>query len=147
MAHLLKSLKIPYPTTAVHIGRRFGALPTLIDDHTAAVKSLESVLTNYLKNPNKLPKRPIRRVNGTRVVSQVFWPRCCIDTRVCRTPLIISPPKFVCSRTRLRKRDTTLENESPRTLASPRSLERHMLKSSLGTFSTRARMSLILPLF
>ena len=69
LAHLLRSLKIPYPTTAVHIGRRFGALPSLINVHSSAVKALERVLTNYLKNPNRLPKRPTLRINGTRVVS------------------------------------------------------------------------------
>ncbi|GAA5827661.1 hypothetical protein JCM11251_001775 [Rhodosporidiobolus azoricus] len=62
---LLQSLNIPYPTSAVHIGRRVGQLPALITKHNEAVKQLEEVLTKYLKNPDKIPaKRPTKRVGG-----------------------------------------------------------------------------------
>ncbi|KAK4049970.1 hypothetical protein OIV83_003794 [Microbotryomycetes sp. JL201] len=60
------SLSIPYPTTAVHIGRRVGTLPELIEKHQDAVRQLESVLTTYFKDPNRVPtKRPTKRIGGT----------------------------------------------------------------------------------
>ncbi|KAK4051504.1 hypothetical protein OIO90_004718 [Microbotryomycetes sp. JL221] len=59
------SLSIPYPTTAVHIGRRVGGLPELIEKHNDAVRSLEQVLTSYFKDPNRVPtKRPTKRIGG-----------------------------------------------------------------------------------
>ncbi|GAA5989842.1 hypothetical protein JCM10908_002342 [Rhodotorula pacifica] len=62
---LLLSLNIPYPTTAVHIGRRVGALPELVKKHNETVKELEEVLTRYFKDPNRLPsKRPTKRIGG-----------------------------------------------------------------------------------
>ncbi|GAA6054809.1 hypothetical protein JCM3770_007445 [Rhodotorula araucariae] len=62
---LLASLKIPYPTTAVHIGRRVGALRTLIKKHNEAVTELEKVLTRYLRNSGKAAgARPTKRVGG-----------------------------------------------------------------------------------
>ncbi|BGP27561.1 DUF221 domain containing protein [Rhodotorula toruloides] len=65
LAGLLSSLNIPYPTSAVHIGRRFGALPALIKKHNEAVEELEHVLTTYFKNPNRLPtQRPVKRIGG-----------------------------------------------------------------------------------
>ncbi|GAA5931151.1 hypothetical protein JCM1841_002118 [Sporobolomyces salmonicolor] len=65
LAALLSSLSIPYPTTAVHIGRRVGALPALIKKHNEAVKDLEGVLTRYFKNPDRLPtSRPLKRIGG-----------------------------------------------------------------------------------
>ncbi|KAI5480148.1 hypothetical protein MNV49_001808 [Pseudohyphozyma bogoriensis] len=66
IASLLSSLQIPYPTTAVHIGRKVGALPELIQAHNDTVRALEGVLTTYFKNPDKLPsKRPTMRIGGT----------------------------------------------------------------------------------
>ncbi|BGP19976.1 hypothetical protein JCM10213_006753 [Rhodosporidiobolus nylandii] len=65
LAQLLTSLNIPYPTSAVHIGRRVGALPALIEKHNEAVKELEEVLTRYFKNPDRLPtNRPTKRIGG-----------------------------------------------------------------------------------
>lgn len=61
---LLPSLNIPYPTTAVHIGRRVGALPALIKKHNETVAELEGVLTRYFKNPHKLGARPSKRIGG-----------------------------------------------------------------------------------
>lgn len=62
---LLQSLNIPYPTSAVHIGRRVGVLPALIKKHNETVKELEEVLTSYLKNPEKIPaKRPMKKLGG-----------------------------------------------------------------------------------
>ncbi|GAA5846360.1 hypothetical protein JCM5353_005262 [Sporobolomyces roseus] len=65
LSALLSSLNIPYPTTAVHIGRRVGALPGLIEKHNDAVKELEEVLTTYFKNPDNLPtNRPRKKLGG-----------------------------------------------------------------------------------
>lgn len=65
LQNLLQSLQIPYPTTAVQIGRRVGTLPELINRHNDAVRALEGVLTTYFKNPDNLPtKRPSMRIGG-----------------------------------------------------------------------------------
>ncbi|SNX85875.1 uncharacterized protein MEPE_04584 [Melanopsichium pennsylvanicum] len=62
---LLSELKMPYPTTEVHIGRRVGVLPDLIEKHNDLVRELERVLAKYLKNPNNLPsKRPTKTIGG-----------------------------------------------------------------------------------
>jgi hypothetical protein len=62
---LLQSLAIPYPTSAVQIGRRVGTLPELIKRHNDAVRQLEGVLTTHLKNPNNVSaKRPTMRIGG-----------------------------------------------------------------------------------
>lgn len=66
IAQLLSSLNIPYPTTAVHIGRKVGVLPELIEAHNAAVRALEGVLTRYFKDPDQLPtNRPSMRIGAT----------------------------------------------------------------------------------
>ncbi|GAA6058859.1 hypothetical protein JCM10212_002803 [Sporobolomyces blumeae] len=65
LAALLSSLNVPYPTSAVHIGRRVGALPALIEKHNEAVKELEGVLTRYFKDPDRVPtKRPTKKLGG-----------------------------------------------------------------------------------
>ena len=65
IADLLRSLAIPYPTTAVHIGRKVGILPELVKKHNETVAALEGVLTRYFKDPDRLPsKRPTMRVGG-----------------------------------------------------------------------------------
>ena len=62
---VLSELKMPYPTTEVHIGRRVGVLPDLIEKHNDLVRELERVLAKYLKNPNQLPaKRPTKTIGG-----------------------------------------------------------------------------------
>lgn len=66
--NLLRTLAIPYPTTAVHIGRKVGTLPELIEAHNNAVRKLEGVLTQYFKNPDRLPtNRPTMRVKRKKV--------------------------------------------------------------------------------
>ncbi|SPO29576.1 uncharacterized protein UTRI_04680_B [Ustilago trichophora] len=62
---ILSEIKMPYPTTEVHIGRRVGVLPDLIEKHNDLVRELEHVLAKYLKNPNQLPsKRPTKTIGG-----------------------------------------------------------------------------------
>lgn len=61
---LLSQLQIPYPTTAVHIGRRVGALPFLIERHNQTVRELEQVLATYLKNGKISPNRPKLRIGA-----------------------------------------------------------------------------------
>jgi len=66
--NLLQTLAIPYPTTALHIGRKVGTLPELIEAHNNAVRKLEEVLTSYFKNPDRLPtNRPTMRVKRKKV--------------------------------------------------------------------------------
>ena len=43
------------------IGRNVKELPELIEEHEKAVRRLESVLSKFLKNPDKLPRRPAMR--------------------------------------------------------------------------------------
>ena len=61
---LFESLRVPYPTTAVHIGRRVGQLPELIEYHNQAVRDLEEVLVRYLKDGQVAKKRPTIRHGG-----------------------------------------------------------------------------------
>jgi hypothetical protein len=58
------------------VGRNVKVLPDLIKEHEEAVKKLESVLSKYLKNPDKLPAqrptiRPPRRYHGAKVEGHV----------------------------------------------------------------------------
>ncbi|KAG8907252.1 hypothetical protein FRB99_004946 [Tulasnella sp. 403] len=61
---LLQSIQMPYPTTAVHIGRRVGQLPDLIEFHNQTVRELESVLVRYLKGGKIGKKRPTITIGG-----------------------------------------------------------------------------------
>lgn len=62
---VLSEIKMPYPTTEVHIGRRVGILPDLIEKHNDLVRELERVLAKYLKHPDKVPaKRPTKTIGG-----------------------------------------------------------------------------------
>src|SRR5258708_962396 len=61
---LFDSLKIPYPATAVHIGRKVGQLPDLIEYHNQAVRDLEQALVTYLKDGEVGKKRPMIRIGG-----------------------------------------------------------------------------------
>jgi hypothetical protein len=61
---LLSGLAIPYPTTAVHIGRRVGQLPELVESHNDAVRELEQILTTYTKGGQLGAKRPTKTVGG-----------------------------------------------------------------------------------
>ncbi|KDN52353.1 DUF221-domain-containing protein [Tilletiaria anomala UBC 951] len=65
LSSMLSTLKMPYPTTEVHIGRETGLLPDLIEKHQDLVRKLERVLAKYLKNPGKVSgKRPTVTLNG-----------------------------------------------------------------------------------
>jgi hypothetical protein len=45
---IFASVNIPYPTTSVHIGRKVGRLPELIEYHNDAVRELEQVLVRFV---------------------------------------------------------------------------------------------------
>lgn len=62
--NILASVSMPYPATAVHIGRDVGKLPDLIDYHNNTVRQLERVLVKYLRKGKVGKKRPIIRVGG-----------------------------------------------------------------------------------
>lgn len=55
---VFESVQVPYPTTAVHIGRKVGRLPELIQYHNDTVKELEAVLVKYLKGGRIAKNRP-----------------------------------------------------------------------------------------
>ncbi|KAL0955754.1 hypothetical protein HGRIS_001969 [Hohenbuehelia grisea] len=61
---ILESVKMPYPVTAVHIGRKVGKLPELIEYHNQTVRDFESLLVKYLKGGRIGRKRPTIRVGG-----------------------------------------------------------------------------------
>ncbi|CUA66982.1 putative protein C354,08c [Schizosaccharomyces pombe 972h-] [Rhizoctonia solani] len=61
---LFGDMRMPYPTTAVHIGRRVGRLPEMIEYHNQAVRDLEQVLVKYLKGGKIGKKRPTITIGG-----------------------------------------------------------------------------------
>ncbi|KAG8986001.1 hypothetical protein FRB90_004283, partial [Tulasnella sp. 427] len=61
---LLQSIKMPYETTAVHIGRRVGTLPAMIEAHNETVRELEQVLVRYLKGGKIGKTRPTITIGG-----------------------------------------------------------------------------------
>ncbi|KAF8911516.1 hypothetical protein CPB84DRAFT_1812352 [Gymnopilus junonius] len=65
LSTIFQSTKVPYPTTSVHIGRKVGRLPELIEYHNQTVKEFEEVLVKYLKDGKIKAKRPMIRVGGT----------------------------------------------------------------------------------
>ncbi|KAJ3936997.1 MAG: hypothetical protein NXY57DRAFT_35556 [Lentinula lateritia] len=62
---IFETYKVPYPTTSVHIGRKVGRLPELIDYHNTTVRELETYLVKYLKNGTIGKKRPTIRIGGS----------------------------------------------------------------------------------
>jgi hypothetical protein len=58
------SVQVPYPTTAVHIGRRVGDLPQLIEIHNNTVREFEQVLVRYLKGGKISKNRPTIHIGG-----------------------------------------------------------------------------------
>lgn len=61
---IFESVQVPYPTTSVHIGRKVGKLPELLNFHNETVKELEAVLVEYLKDGKIGKKRPVKRLGG-----------------------------------------------------------------------------------
>ncbi|KAF9486012.1 DUF221-domain-containing protein [Pholiota conissans] len=64
LKNIFESVKVPYPTTSVHIGRKVGKLPELIDYHNQTVREFEEVLVKYLKGGKVRAKRPMIRIGG-----------------------------------------------------------------------------------
>lgn len=62
--NILETVQVPYPATSVHVGRRVGRLPELIEFHNDAVRELEKVLVRYLKGGKIAEKRPTLRKGG-----------------------------------------------------------------------------------
>jgi len=61
---IFETYKVPYPTTSVHIGRRVGRLPELIEYHNATVRELETYLVKYLRKGTLGKTRPTVRIGG-----------------------------------------------------------------------------------
>jgi hypothetical protein len=62
---IFESTKVPYPTTSVHIGRKVGRLPELIEYHDSTVREFEQVLVQYLKGGKLGKNRPVITVGGS----------------------------------------------------------------------------------
>ena len=62
---IFEGLGMPYPTTSVHIGRKVGKLPELIEYHNQTVREFEEVLVKYLKGGKIKANRPTIRLGGT----------------------------------------------------------------------------------
>ncbi|KAJ7668651.1 hypothetical protein DFH06DRAFT_942076, partial [Mycena polygramma] len=62
---IFDSVRVPYPTTSVHIGRKVGKLPELIEYHNATVRELETYLVKYLRGGKIGRKRPTVRIGGS----------------------------------------------------------------------------------
>ncbi|KAF9501406.1 DUF221-domain-containing protein [Pleurotus eryngii] len=62
--NILHNINMPYPASAVHIGRKVGKLPELIEYHNKTVRELENVLVKYLKGGRPAKTRPTIRVGG-----------------------------------------------------------------------------------
>ncbi|KAJ8076597.1 hypothetical protein PM082_001020 [Marasmius tenuissimus] len=65
LREIFNTVQMPYPTTSVHIGRRVGRLPELIDFHNDTVRELEQYLVRYLKGGRVGKKRPTIRTGAT----------------------------------------------------------------------------------
>ncbi|KAF9529713.1 hypothetical protein CPB83DRAFT_852038 [Crepidotus variabilis] len=63
--NIFETVKVPYPTTSVHVGRKVGKLPELIDYHNQTVREFEEILVAYLKGGKIRAKRPTIRIGGT----------------------------------------------------------------------------------
>jgi len=61
---IFQSVQVPYPTTSVHIGRRVGKLPELIEYHNKTVREFEAVLVQYFKGGKIAKNRPTIRLGG-----------------------------------------------------------------------------------
>ncbi|KAG6335495.1 hypothetical protein ID866_3602 [Astraeus odoratus] len=61
---IFDTVQVPYPTTSVHIGRKVGRLPELIEYHNTTVRELEQVLVTYLKGGRIAKERPTIRIGG-----------------------------------------------------------------------------------
>ncbi|KAF8546213.1 DUF221-domain-containing protein [Imleria badia] len=61
---IFESVQVPYPTTSVHIGRKVGRLPELIEYHNTAVRELEQALITYLRGGRIAKERPTIRIGG-----------------------------------------------------------------------------------
>ncbi|KAG9000852.1 hypothetical protein FRB94_005130 [Tulasnella sp. JGI-2019a] len=64
LQRLLQSIHMPYPTTAVHIGRQVGDLPGVIERHNETVRELETILVRFLKGGEPAKTRPYETIGG-----------------------------------------------------------------------------------
>ncbi|KAJ7244129.1 hypothetical protein B0H12DRAFT_1129504 [Mycena haematopus] len=62
---IFDAVRVPYPTTSVHIGRKVGKLPELVEYHNETVRELETYLVRYLKGGKIGRKRPTVRIGGS----------------------------------------------------------------------------------
>lgn len=84
---IFESVQVPYPTTAVHIGRRVGKLPELIEYHNSTVRELEQILVRYLKGGKIAKERPTIRIGGWLGMGGVKRDAIEFYTYVCTTEI------------------------------------------------------------
>jgi hypothetical protein len=77
---IFNGMQLPYPVTSVHIGKRVGHLPELIDQHNELVEEFEKMLQNHLQGKNS-SSRPMITVEGwcgigTRQVDAITYYTC-----------------------------------------------------------------------
>ncbi|KAJ7188676.1 hypothetical protein C8R46DRAFT_27864 [Mycena filopes] len=65
LKEIFDSVRVPYPTTSVHIGRKVGKLPELIEYHNETVRELETYLVKYLRGGKIGKRRPTVRIGAT----------------------------------------------------------------------------------
>ena len=108
---IFESVHVPYPTTSVHIGRKVGRLPDLIEYHNDAVRELEAVLVKYLKGGKIGKKRPTITIGGFMGMGGekkdaidyytcVFPPFLLLRTSGSRRPTLGTQPKAAARGTR-----------------------------------------------
>ncbi|TFK23149.1 DUF221-domain-containing protein [Coprinopsis marcescibilis] len=61
---IFDQMGMPYPTNSVHIGRKVGQLPDLIEFHNQTVRKFEQILVQYLKGGKLRAKRPTITIGG-----------------------------------------------------------------------------------
>jgi len=94
---IFESVKVPYPTTSVHIGRKVGKLPDLIQYHNQTVREFEEVLVKYLKGGKIRSTRPTIRIGGTcgfggTKKDAIEWYTCVSNIRLLDICVLIPPP-------------------------------------------------------
>lgn len=62
---IFESVQVPYPTTSVHIGRKVGKLPEIVEQYNDTVRELERHLVKYLKGGKLGKKRPTITIGAT----------------------------------------------------------------------------------
>ena len=105
---IFESVQVPYPTTSVHIGRKVGRLPELIEYHNMAVRELEQVLVTYLKGGRIAKERPTIRIGGFLGMGGVK--KDAIDFYTCVNNFDGTNNELTCSSAKLKRTEQAIED-------------------------------------